>query len=135
MILEAIVLSANALGLLCGPGARNRAQQGQPPYRNFLPKWHSMRLAVISGRAYHWGMTHPVREARLRPEFAGSYPNVPAGNWLPAADMGAALLLAHLASPTPVPLGQRLMDDAHFEFRGGAPREYAAGARTRQTDA
>lgn len=80
-------------------------------------------------------MTLPVREARLRPEFAGRYPNVPSGTWLPAADMGAALLMAHLASPTPVPFGHRLMDEAHFEFRGGAPRENAMGARTRQTDA
>ena len=80
-------------------------------------------------------MMHPVREARLRPEFGGRYPNVPAGTWMPAADMGAALLVAHLASPAPVPLGHRLMDEAHFEFRGGAPRGTPAGTRTRQSDA
>jgi len=71
------------------------------------------------------------REARLRPEFAIQYPNVPAGIWMPAADMGTALLLSHLHSAEPPRLGSRLMDERHFEFRGGAPRGPDSAVRTR----
>ena len=56
------------------------------------------------------GMT---REARLRPEFAHVYPGVPAGVWMPAADMGAALLMAHLQLSVLPRLGNRLLDEAH----------------------
>jgi hypothetical protein len=73
------------------------------------------------------------REARLRPEFGERYPAVPAGVWMPAADIGAALLYNHLHSATPPKLGSRLLDEAHFEFRGGAPREQSE-ARTRRED-
>lgn len=74
------------------------------------------------------GMT---REARLRPEFAHVYPGVPAGVWMPAADMGAALLMAHLQLSVLPRLGNRLLDEAHFEFRGGGPRGPHAAERTR----
>ncbi|MCL4867123.1 MAG: hypothetical protein KJZ47_14610 [Gemmatimonadales bacterium] len=73
-----------------------------------------------------------IRQARLRPEFASDYPGIPAGTWMPAADMGFALLRAHLVSPTPPKLGGRLMDEAKFEFQGGRPREPDAPPRTRQ---
>jgi len=72
-----------------------------------------------------------VRQARLRPEFASDYPGIPAGTWMAAADMGLALLRAHLVSPTPPKLGGRLMDEAKFEFRGGRPREGDAEVQTR----
>jgi hypothetical protein len=52
---------------------------------------------------------------------------------MPAADIGAALLYNHLHSPTPPRLGSRLLDETHFEFRGGAPREQY-DARTRRED-
>jgi hypothetical protein len=39
-----------------------------------------------------------------------------------AADMGTALLLSHLHSAAPPRLGNRVMDEQHFEFRGGASR-------------
>jgi hypothetical protein len=76
-------------------------------------------------------MTLVPREARLRPEFADRYPDVPAGLWMPAADMGAALLLAHLHSASPPRLGSRLMDERHFEFRGGGSRDVIPHPRTR----
>ena len=39
------------------------------------------------------------REARLRPEFANLYPGIPAGEWLPAADLGAAEEIAAALGP------------------------------------
>ena len=74
------------------------------------------------------GMT---REARLRPEYAHFYPGVPAGVWMPAADMGAALLMAHLQLAVVPSLGNRLLDELHFEFRGGGNRGALSGERTR----
>jgi hypothetical protein len=76
-----------------------------------------------------------ARQARLRPEFAADYPGIPAGTWLPAADMGFALLRAHLVSPQPPELGGRLMDDSKFEFQGGRPRESDGPERTRHGEA
>jgi hypothetical protein len=72
------------------------------------------------------------REARLRPEFASEYPGIPAGTWMPAADMGFAILRAHLVSASPPKLGSRLMDEAKFEFKGGAPRKPDAPMQPRQ---
>ncbi len=72
-----------------------------------------------------------IREARLRPEAAPLYPQIPAGVWLPATDVGAKLLLWQLKAPRPVALGERLLDEQHFEFRGGLRRGMAGGFRTR----
>ena len=64
-----------------------------------------------------------VREARLRPEFAHLYPMLEAGAWGPAAliaEQVAATRLQQL-SDTYV-FHDRVLTDAHFEFRGGTPR-------------
>ncbi|MBA3659288.1 MAG: hypothetical protein H0W67_06795 [Gemmatimonadales bacterium] len=75
-----------------------------------------------------------IREARLRLEFAKLYPGLQADLWQPASQIGRQLLLYHLVTPTQ-PLGERVMDEAHFEFRGGGRREPATvGARTRAND-
>lgn len=76
-----------------------------------------------------------VRLARLRPEFAADFPGVPAGSWIPAADMGLALLRTHLSAATPPKLGSRLMDESRFEFKGGAPRAPDAPMQSRQGEA
>lgn len=73
----------------------------------------------------------PQREARLRPEYASLYPGIPVDTWLPAADLGATLLMHHLRAPAPPELGNRLLDESHFEFRGGAARGTGAAERTR----
>jgi hypothetical protein len=72
-----------------------------------------------------------AREAKLRIEYAHMYPGVPAGIWMPAADMGAALLMAHLQSSVAPRLGNRLLEEAHFEFRGGLVRGAQTEERTR----
>jgi hypothetical protein len=37
-----------------------------------------------------------VREARLKPEFAHLYPELPAGHWMPASEVGATILMTQL---------------------------------------
>src|SRR5690348_2695673 len=65
------------------------------------------------------------RDARLRPEYAGWYPGIQIPLWLPAKAVGRAVtrqLLEgephHLRPPRWEP-GLRILDDRHFEFRGG----------------
>ncbi len=63
---------------------------------------------------------HPqVREARLRPEFAYTYPRLSSDVWYLASSILAVV--------------RGRLPDAHFEFRGddAAPR---SGARTRISD-
>jgi hypothetical protein len=62
----------------------------------------------------------PPREARLKPEFALLYPDVAAGVWLLAAHV--ADTLAALARKDPEgDVLRRVLDESHFEFRGGSP--------------
>jgi hypothetical protein len=61
----------------------------------------------------------PVREARLRPEFAQLYPGVEPGVWYTAATLAEHLLgrlVRQDAAEAAVP--ERILDDTHFEFRG-----------------
>ncbi|MBK8003130.1 MAG: hypothetical protein IPK12_04070 [Gemmatimonadetes bacterium] len=70
----------------------------------------------------------PVREGRLKPEFAHLYPGIPAGTWMLAATLAKHLLNGMIADGKQAPaINVRLLDDAHFEFRGG--RDAARGQR------
>lgn len=61
-----------------------------------------------------------IREARLRPQHAATYPGVPAGEWVAAATLAKQILIGLVSRGGAPPLiNARLMDDAHFEFRGG----------------
>ena len=73
-----------------------------------------------------------VREARLKPEFAHLYPELPAGRWMPASEVGATILMTQLKSLAPKRLGERLLPDEHFEFRGGSDRGLGSALRTRR---
>jgi hypothetical protein len=63
-----------------------------------------------------------MREARLRAEFADLYPTLTPGQWEPAARVAevvlARLLLLQISE---APLPDRVLDEAHFEFRGETP--------------
>lgn len=72
-----------------------------------------------------------LREARLKPEFAHLYPELPAGRWLPASEVGATILMSQLRASRPPSLGERLLPEEHFEFRGGAHRGFESPLRTR----
>lgn len=61
-----------------------------------------------------------VREARLRPEFAETYLGIQPGVWFSAAGLAEELitrLLREGVSDEELP--HRVLDPAHFEFRGG----------------
>jgi hypothetical protein len=63
------------------------------------------------------------REARLRPEYAQLYPMLEPGKWESAsvtAEKVAATRLLQLAET--FVLHDRVLADAHFEFRGGSAR-------------
>jgi hypothetical protein len=68
-----------------------------------------------------------MREARLRPEFAHLYPGLTPGRWEPASRIAEAVLanvLLHKMGEAPQP--DRLLDEAHFEFRGGGDADRAS---------
>lgn len=75
------------------------------------------------------GEEGPVREARLRPEFAHTYPGMQAGMWYLAASVASAVRHDQAAPPAQL----RPLPDTHFEFRGGA-RGRQHEARTRSSD-
>ena len=69
-----------------------------------------------------------VREARLRPQFADMYSGIEPDTWFSAAGL-AELLITRLLRDgiSGEELPQRVLDPAHFEFRGGE------GAATRSS--
>ncbi|HKU60047.1 MAG TPA: hypothetical protein VJQ44_02430 [Gemmatimonadales bacterium] len=76
-----------------------------------------------------------IREARLRPEHADSYPEIEPGVWTPAAGLARLVLDRGLYRQAPGTKGDRPLSDAHFEFRGPSlPPESRPGGRSRQTD-
>jgi hypothetical protein len=71
-----------------------------------------------------------LREARLRPEYAHLYPMLEPGRWERAsvvAEKVAAIRLLQLADT--FVLHDRVLADAHFEFRGGSTRRDGADVR------
>jgi hypothetical protein len=61
----------------------------------------------------------PLREARLKPEFAGLYPGIEPGEWYTAATLAEHLLARFIRQDAyQRSLPERILDDHHFEFRG-----------------
>jgi len=56
------------------------------------------------------------REARLKPEFAHLYPGLKPRTWYNAAWLSATSIA-------------KMLNDSHFEFRGGRPRRDRASER------
>ncbi len=74
-----------------------------------------------------------LREARLKAEFARRYPGLAAGVWLPAAQVAEYFL----AQPSPLPnasteLTNRVLDETHFDFRGGDLQKARSAQPTRR---
>jgi hypothetical protein len=75
-----------------------------------------------------------MREARLRPEYAGFYPELTPGQWEPAARIVEVVLARYLLQKmADAPVADRALNEAHFEFRGGAEPPRPAG-RARFSD-
>ena len=75
-----------------------------------------------------------LRQARLRPEYATLYPSVPADIWRPIGEVLDSVTAARLRAGrrSGEMLQGRLLDDRHFEFRGGYQRPH--GRHTRLMD-
>lgn len=71
-----------------------------------------------------------AREALLKPEFRDWYPGIVPGIWYRAAWLAAEVLEQQRCGEPRWALGDRLLTDAHFLFRGGRNRP-AQGRRTR----
>jgi len=69
-------------------------------------------------------MTTPsIREARLRPAFASLYPDMKPGVWLPACTLAEFVLERGLYQRrSGSPAKHRVLNQSHFEFRGGPTR-------------
>jgi hypothetical protein len=64
-----------------------------------------------------------VREARLRAEWAGLYPGLPADEWMVASELVPLVLRHRLQDQPNWEFARRILLDEHFEFRGGRPRD------------
>jgi hypothetical protein len=62
--------------------------------------------------------TPPLREARLRAEFADRYPGIEPGVWFTAATLTEHLLVRMRREEPHREFPSRLLDPQHFEFRG-----------------
>ena len=73
------------------------------------------------------------RQARLRQEYASWYPTISITSWLPASTVARAVRRQLLeGEPKWAPRwqpGPRLLDDQHFQFRGGTQRRSARRTR------
>lgn len=64
-----------------------------------------------------------VREARLKSDFAHLYPGLEPGVWYRAAWLSARQF-ARLPCDGAADKIARMVDERHFEFRGGRPRRF-----------
>jgi hypothetical protein len=76
-----------------------------------------------------------MREARLRPEYAHLYPGLEADSWTVAAVLLPVVLRHRMQAEGHWEFSRRILDDQHFEFRGGRARDASwTGLLTRVED-
>jgi hypothetical protein len=66
------------------------------------------------------------REARLKPEFADLYPGLESGIWYKAAWLSARQFARTPCEGDAASIA-RMLDERHFEFRGGGHRRRPSG--------
>ncbi|HEY8256702.1 MAG TPA: hypothetical protein VIG08_03535 [Gemmatimonadales bacterium] len=71
--------------------------------------------------------TRAHREAKLRPEFARLYPNLPANEWHPAMAVRCVVVNQCRFGHPRLPLPPRGLNEEHFEFRGSSISELRPG--------
>lgn len=76
------------------------------------------------------------REVQLKQEFAQLYPALTPGRWYTAAAVDGLVRGTRIVTEgDDVIFAERILDDEHFEFRGGSPRRGSwVGLRTRHLD-
>lgn len=79
-------------------------------------------------------MLDTSRETLLRPEFAGQYPNLASGSWMPAAQAVGIIMNHEMRGQTAGSASSLRLSDQHFTFRGGAQRGEDWRLRTRTID-
>ncbi len=76
------------------------------------------------------------REVLLKPAFAHQYPNLAPDHWHTAAAVAGFVKGTRiLTEGLDVQFAKRILNPAHFEFRGGGARHgHCVGMRTRRLD-
>jgi hypothetical protein len=76
------------------------------------------------------------RDVLLKPAFAHEYPNLAPNRWYTAAAVAGFVKGTRiLTEGRDVQFAKRILNPAHFEFRGGGPRHGNwVGMRTRRLD-
>ena len=77
--------------------------------------------------------TGPERQVRVRPAYAGLYPELAADAWVPAREFAQVMVL-RARTARGQSLQRRTLDPRHFEFRGGRAEARPPGTRTRRSD-
>jgi hypothetical protein len=94
-------------------------------YQNFASEDRTMADTVLLG----------TREARLRPEWTDLYPGIQPGIWTVAASLLPLVLRHRVLNEGGWEFARRILEDDHFEFRGGRPRDSGwTGLLTRVED-
>ena len=92
-------------------------------------------LSLGSDRQRRFVLAEPIRQARIRAEYAAWYPTIQVATWLPARSVARAVERQLLGEPSQWSLGPRwvpgprLLDDRHFFFRGGSERDPVTRSR------
>jgi hypothetical protein len=74
------------------------------------------------------------RQARLRPEAADLYPNIPPDVWLPADSVAERLWVLWIERGEASKALGRVLSPDHFEFRSGDPPSGDSLLRHRRND-
>src|SRR5690349_12635267 len=106
-------------------------------YRNAFPRGRAVMekdRIQEDGTAKRQKAPEPwVREARLRTQYAGEYPGITPGVWMPVSELSTKLI-ERVHAGRKEGRFTRTFDPTHFEFRGGGNGLRPRAARTRSTD-
>lgn len=76
-----------------------------------------------------------LRETRLKSEYSHLYPGIAPDVWMAAASMLPMVLRRRVTAEGNWEFACRILEDSHFEFRGGHPRDSGwMGVLTRVED-
>jgi hypothetical protein len=95
-------------------------KNGRLPLCGTIADWVALPLTPCQQESRGFPMQ---REARLRPEYAHFYPMLEPGKWEPAASVAEKIVATRLLQLADTFVWHdRVLAEAHFEFRGGSAR-------------